>query len=68
MHLDHDANRIEPDKDFDISDLLEQAIMTIDFLHSTGLNIEAAVQKTLKCAQFKNNAVLTTKIKNKYLL
>lgn len=68
MHLDHDANRIVPDNDIDMSDLFEQAIMTVEFLLSTGMGVEVAVQKTLKCSQFKNNADLTTKIKKNYLL
>lgn len=68
MHLDHDANRIEPDKDIDEVDLYEQAIMTVEFLHSTGMDFKSAVQKTTMCSQFKNNADLSTKLRNKYKL
>lgn len=66
MHLDHDINRIEADNDFDGSDLYEQAIMTVDFLHKTGLDYNSAIKMTIKCSQFKNELNLLTKLNKKF--
>ncbi len=68
IHLDHDENRIELDKDFDINDLFEQAVMTVEFLHTTGLDYKLAVLKILQCSQFKNNDSLINMLNNKYSL
>lgn len=68
IHLDHDVNRIELDKEIDINDLTEQAVITIEFLHNNGMDYCSAVEKTLQCSQFKNNKNLLTRLKSKYLL
>ena len=69
MHLDHDENRIDTNNDIDSNeDLYEQAICTIEFLVSNGLNVKSAVSKTLNCVQFRNNKDLNTKISRKYKL
>ena len=67
MHLDHDENRINSNDDVDANeDLFEQAICTIEFLITNGLDEKNAIEKTLNCAQFRDRDVLKTKIYKKY--
>ena len=68
MHLDHDVNRIESENPDDNSDSLENAIMTIEFLHTTGLPYKDAVEKTLKCIPFNNDIALIVQLKKRYSL
>lgn len=68
IHLDHDINRVDPDTICDVDDLYEQAIMTIEFLISTGYDKKSAILKTLECTQFKNNEFLERKLYKKYAI
>ena len=67
LHLDHDENRINPNEDTDLTaDLLEQAICTIEFLISNGLDIQTATENTLRCIPFRSNNDLKSKISKYY--
>lgn len=67
LHLDHDENRINPNEDTDVTaDLLEQAICTIEFLISNGLDIQTATENTLRCVPFRSNNDLKSKISKYY--
>lgn len=69
MHLDHDENRINlNDVIVDNGDLVEQAICTIEFLLTTGLDARTAVNKTLNCIQYRNNNNLKIEIIKRYNL
>lgn len=69
MHLDHDENRINSNDDIYINeDLFEQAICTIEFLLNDGMDERTAINKTLNCAQFRNNDKLKLKINKRYNL
>lgn len=69
MHLDHDINRIDPiDNSEMLDDIFEQAIMTIEFLHSTGMDYKSAISRLTQCVQFKGHAQLEIKLINRYSL
>lgn len=67
MHLDHDVNKIDAESNKeDISDLLEQAIMAIEWQHVMGKEYPEAVNCVLTAEQFKDSEELKKKINNKY--
>lgn len=66
LHLDHDENRINLDDADTKSDLLEQAICTIEFLLNTGLDTQTAINNTLNCVQFRDDNDLRLKLIKKY--
>ncbi len=69
MHLDHDVNKIEPESDKeDISELLEQAIMAVEWQHFIGKDYQDAVNGILTAEQFRNNDELRKKLNEKYSL
>lgn len=68
MHLDHDENRIESKEDTDLNDLVEEAELTIEYLIRTGMDIASAIEKTLKCVQYKDNEKLKLRILKKYTI
>ncbi len=69
MHLDHDVNKIDPESDKeDISELLEQAIMAIEWQHLMGKDYQDAVSSILTAEQFRNSDELRKKLFEKYSL
>jgi tRNA A37 threonylcarbamoyladenosine biosynthesis protein TsaE len=69
MHLDHDVNKIDPESDKeDISDLLEQAIMAVEWQHVMGKDYQDAVNIILTAEQFRNNEKLKIELNKKYNL
>lgn len=69
MHLDHDANKIVSESDReDISELLEQAIMAVEWQHIMGKGYQDAVNSILTAEQFRNNEKLENRLKQKYNL
>ena len=69
MHLDHDVNKIDPESDKqDISDLLEQAIMAVEWQHVMGKDYQDAVNIILTAEQFRNNEELKKQLTKKYKL
>lgn len=69
MHLDHDVNKIDTESDKeDISDLLEQAIMAVEWQHVMGKNYQDAVNSILTAEQFRNSEELKKRLNQKYNL
>ena len=67
MHLDHDVNKIDPESDKeDISDLLEQAIMAVEWQYVIGKSYQDAVNVILTAEQFRNNEELKTELNKHY--
>lgn len=69
MHLDHDVNKIDPESEKeDISELLEQAIMAVEWQHVMGKDYQDAVNSILTAEQFRDSEELKNRLNKKYNL